>query len=353
MDNKKIDTLALTFLALVAAAFVIQQLQAVLLPFVLALLLAMLLQPLMQFLKKRKIPLAICIVVVLLIAAGALFLLALIAFSGIDAMVRAAPVYEQRLDGHIQKVLQYVQSARKHLGDEGQPINLKESIPYLAITGFLLAGVGSFVSFVGTMVLVLLFLIFLLAGSDRFPEKLRQAFSTKSVRLGEVMSQINLQVRRYISTKAAISALTATIVTIVLLLFGVDFALFLGLLTFLLNFIPNFGSVIAAVLPTLIALLQFDSFGIALSIAGIMVVIQNAIGNVLEPKIMGRTLDLSPLLVLASLIFWGWLWGVWGMVLAVPVTSMLKIVCENVAGLRPLAVMMSAGPVREKVSAGR
>ena len=348
MDNDKLVALVLTFIALVAAAFVIYQLQVVLLPFVLALFLSTMFQPIIQFLRKRRIPQAICILVVLLIAGGVLLLLAGVAFSGIDAMVRAAPLYEQRLDKYVRVVVTSIESARRSMGEQGQPLNLRESIPISAITGFFLSGVGSFISFVGTLVMVLLFLVFLLSGSEGFPEKLRHAFSTeRSLKLGEVVAQINLQVRRYITAKAAVSAMAAIVVTIILLLFGVDFALFLGLLAFVLNFIPNVGSFIATVLPTLIALLQFESFGIALSIAGIIIVVQNVIGNVIEPRIMGRTLDLSPLLVLVSLIFWGWLWGIWGMVLAVPVTATLKIICENITDLRPIAVMMSSGSARK------
>jgi predicted PurR-regulated permease PerM len=101
------------------------------------------------------------------------------------------------------------------------------------------------------------------------------------------------------------------------------------------------GAIISVGLPTVFLLLQFESTGWALLIAALNMALQFAIGNVIEPRFMGHSLDLSPVLVLLSLIFWGWLWGAWGMILAVPITSTLKIVFENVEALHPLSVLMS------------
>jgi predicted PurR-regulated permease PerM len=105
------------------------------------------------------------------------------------------------------------------------------------------------------------------------------------------------------------------------------------------------GAVISVGLPTIFLFLQFSP-GLALVIALLNAALQFLIGNAVEPRIMGSSLDLSPLLVLLSLIFWGWLWGPWGMILSVPITSTIKIVCENVESLRPLAVLMG-GPLEE------
>jgi predicted PurR-regulated permease PerM len=128
---------------------------------------------------------------------------------------------------------------------------------------------------------------------------------------------------------------------VILLIFGVDFALLWGFLAFLLNFIPNIGSIVAVILPILIALLQFDSASTALILLVLLMTTQMIMGNVIEPKMMSFSLDLSPLLVLVALIFWGWIWGIWGMILAVPIMSILKIVFENVEALKPIGIVMS------------
>ena len=118
-------------------------------------------------------------------------------------------------------------------------------------------------------------------------------------------------------------------VTTLLAAFGVDFPLLWGLLTFLAHYIPSVGAVISVGLPTIFLFLQFSP-GLALLIAILNGVLQFIMGNAVEPRIMGSSLDLSPLLVLIALLFWGFLWGPWGMILSVPITSSIKIICENV-----------------------
>ena len=155
-----------------------------------------------------------------------------------------------------------------------------------------------------------------------------------------MIESINAQVRKYLLIKTATSLLNGLMVWIVLAVFGVDFAALFGLLAFLLNFIPNIGSMIAATLRVGFAFFQFGTFWTPFWILVITVGLDNVLGNFLEPKIMGKGLGLSPLLVFFSLLFWGWLWGVPGMILSVPLTAVIKIVCQNVPALRPVAVLM-------------
>ena len=208
------------------------------------------------------------------------------------------------------------------------------------LTGFLAATVGSFLLFFNDAFLVLLFLVFLLAGSEEFPEKLRRAMPENAGRLGDMMHNIESGVRRYIVTKTLFNLTTGALVTTLLAAFGVDFPLLWGLLTFLAHYIPSVGAVISVGLPTIFVFLQFPP-GTALLIAILNGVLQFFMGNAVEPRIMGSSLDLSPLLVLIALLFWGFLWGPWGMILSVPITSTIKIICENVGPLRPVAVLMS------------
>jgi predicted PurR-regulated permease PerM len=237
----------------------------------------------------------------------------------------------------------------RRFGSNVQDFTRRNSFSLSAVTGFLASGIGTFVDFIGKMVMTILFLVFLLAGSEGFPEKLQRAVSGQRLQqVTQVIAQTNRQVRRYLVTKTLVSIATGGVMTLIMVLFGVDFAVFLGVLAFFLNFIPNVGSFIATVLPAVVSLLQFESVGLSALIAVLMIISQNIIGNFIEPRLMGRTLDLSPLLVLLSLVFWGWLWGLWGMVLAVPITSIIKIVCENVEALQPVAVLMSAGAARKR-----
>lgn len=141
--------------------------------------------------------------------------------------------------------------------------------------------------------------------------------------------------------KTILSLLTSILVLIVLLLFDVDFPIVWALLTFLLNFIPNIGSILASLLPILIAVLQFDSFVTVIWLSVCLVGIQFVMGNIIEPKFMGEGVDLSPVLILFALIAWGYLWGFIGMLLAVPLTVLMKIVFENIKSLAPVAKLMT------------
>jgi predicted PurR-regulated permease PerM len=127
----------------------------------------------------------------------------------------------------------------------------------------------------------------------------------------------------------------------ILWLFGVDFYFVWGFLCFFSHYVPNIGSLISTILPGLTALLQFDNIITPIIIIILLIVVQNVIGNILEPKYLGDQLDLSPLLLLLSLIFWGYVWGIVGMILSVPIMSMIKIVLSKFEGTKSVAILMS------------
>ena len=157
-----------------------------------------------------------------------------------------------------------------------------------------------------------------------------------------IWSEIESRVERYIATKALLSGATGLLVGTVLAVLGVDLALVFGLFAFLLNFIPSVGSLIATLLPLPIVLMSPDvSVLVAVLAIGVPGGIQFTIGNVLEPKIMGDALDLHPVAILMALILWGMLWGVVGMLLATPITAMLKILFEQLEATRPAARVLA------------
>jgi predicted PurR-regulated permease PerM len=160
---------------------------------------------------------------------------------------------------------------------------------------------------------------------------------------------MDTQVRQYLLTKTLISLGTGALTTVILWIFGVDFALFWGFLAFLFNFIPNVGSLMAVVFPVLLAFLQFDTLVQPFLVLALLVGTQSTMGNIIEPKVMAFSLNLSPLVVLVALIFWGWLWGVVGMIIAVPMTAIIKIVFENIEDLQPLARLLG-GPIKQTSS---
>jgi predicted PurR-regulated permease PerM len=166
------------------------------------------------------------------------------------------------------------------------------------------------------------------------------AFSENKERVEDNLNSINTQLQSYIIIKTIISLATGIVFTIILLSFGIDFAIMWGVLAFILNFIPNIGSLIATFFPIVISLVQFGLSFRTIMMASLLVIAQNIIGNFIEPNYLGRRLDLSPVFVLFSLIFWGWIWGITGMFLAVPIAALLKIFANNISSLKPLAILM-------------
>jgi len=156
-----------------------------------------------------------------------------------------------------------------------------------------------------------------------------------------VWGEIEKRVKRFIITKTILSAITGILVGIILGLCGVKFALVFGFLAFLLNFIPSLGSIIATLLPVPVILMGGLSPTVTVIAIALPAFIQFAVGNVIEPKIMGESLDLHPVTLLMALIFWGIIWGIVGMLLAAPITAIIKILFERLDVTRPIAHLLA------------
>ena len=194
---------------------------------------------------------------------------------------------------------------------------------------------ASFGNIMSNFFILLLIVIFMLLEISIFERKLHLINKNSLSRVNKIVQNLN----SYFGTKALTSLVTGVLVSISLAVIGIDFPLLWGFLAFLLNFIPNIGSIIAAVPAILLALIQF---GVPSAIATLIVflVINVIIGNVIEPRLMGKNLGLSPLIVFISLIFWGWVLGTIGMLLATPLTMTIKIIFDNMDETKHIGLMM-------------
>jgi predicted PurR-regulated permease PerM len=352
MRDGKLVLIFLGILVFIAIGFVLHILQPILLPFVVAVFLSRIFGPLNAALRRRRVPAALSILLVLVLVSAVLFIFGSAIYSSAQSFTAALPRYQERSKELVAQLTGWLAASFPRLQAQTRQWDWQEVLKASSLTGFLAATVGSFLLFFNDAFLVLLFLVFLLAGSEEFPQKLRLALAPESAeRLAAMMHNIESGVRRYILTKTLFNLVTGSLVTALLAAFGVDFPLLWGLLTFLAHYIPSVGAVISVGLPTIFLFLQFPP-GTALLIALLNAALQFIMGNAVEPRIMGSSLDLSPLLVLIALLFWGFLWGPWGMILSVPITSSIKIICENVAPLRPIAVLMSGSLQQAKPAPG-
>jgi len=192
-------------------------------------------------------------------------------------------------------------------------------------------------SALSSLLIIALIVVFMLSEAATFRAKVQLAFP--GVDTQERFAEMTHEIQHYIGIKTTVSAATGLLIGVWVGVLGVDFAIFWGLVAFVLNFIPNLGSIIAAVPPTLLAMVQID-VGRGLVVALGYLVVNVVIGNFIEPHLMGRRLGLSTLVVVLSLVFWGWVWGPIGMLLSVPLTMVLKIMLENTEEFRWVAVML-------------
>lgn len=270
--------------------------------------------------------------VIILITYG----IAEIVSSNLEKIIERSPVY-------IEKSHQLLESVRTIDGFEQLQERIVERIEEFDFKPLLSGLLNSLSGFAGNIFMIIIYVGFLMAEQKFFRKKLAIIVkkSSQPDSYFAIVQQINEAIRTYVFVKTQMSLLTGFLSYIILLLFNVDFPILWAFLIFLLNYIPYIGSLVATLLPSVFAVFQFQSFIMFIWIFATVQLVQVIVGNVLEPKVMGRTLNLSPLGVLLALTFWGILWGILGMIISVPITSILVIIASHIPNLRFLAVWLS------------
>jgi predicted PurR-regulated permease PerM len=250
----------------------------------------------------------------------------------------------------INEVLPSYQETLKELRDEivssyGIDLNqeLNDFIEKFDISKLVGSLLNSLSSILGNAFLIIIYVLFLMAEERYFRAKIAAFFrktENKDKAMG-IVRKIDDSLSRYVYLKTLVSLVTGGLSYIALQVIGVDFAFFWAFMIFLLNYIPNIGSLIATLFPALIAALQFGDYHQALWVLLSVGVIQALVGNIVEPKVMGNTLNVSPLVVILSLVFWGFLWGIVGMILSVPIMVMLIIIFSQYPATRGVAILLS------------
>jgi AI-2 transport protein TqsA len=324
---------------LVTAAFVIamlgiQMAAPVLAPVLLAMFIAVVATPPLHWLRRHGAPkwISMFIVVFILLDLGSL--VALVATGALEGFRDSLPTYQERAVLLMQELGDWLEGI-------GVP-NSRAAVPDILDPGLAMALVRKLLSNAGGLVaeglLVLLIVVFILLDAPALPAKLKAAFKPTQetdIRLGRVLAAVN----RYMSIKSLTSLATGVLVWVWLWYLGIDFSVLWGLLAFLLNFVPFVGSVLMAMPALLLSLVQTDlqtTFMVALG----YLVVNVVIGNILEPRIMGKGLGVSTLAIMLSLLVWGWLLGGVGVFLSVPLTMALMIALDANPGTRPIAILM-------------
>ncbi len=342
MKYQGVTTGLLAVIAVIMLGAVFKAAASILLPLIIAVFLSFIVAPLVNFLDRSHFPRIVAIALVVLVLFGVIFLIFLFLQTSVNSLIRQYPKYAARFIELNREFTQWM-SERFEID-----VNLSEDINWQgALKDYLVMLSGSLIGFISSFILILIFLIFLLLEKPFFKRKLARAFDAETGRqIGRIIDHINQQVGRYINLKFFISLGTGVLVGFSLAVIGMDFALVWGVLAFLLNFIPSIGSIVVVMITITMGVVQFYPLaGKIVAVSASMIGIQMVIGNFLDPRLQGQRLDLSPFLILFSLIFWGWSWGPVGMFLAVPITVVIQITCDNIPPLRFISVLMSGGKV--------
>jgi predicted PurR-regulated permease PerM len=337
-SNLMVGLLGVLVVFVVGAAF--KAAQSVVIPLMIAWLLSYICGPVVNYLVRKRVPLGLAVFAVLILVLFVCYLGGIFLNGRVRAVLAESPKYLAQLNMIYQDATANLKIPDDYLAE----INWMEKIgPKLAeLSGSLAVFMAGFAS---NLLLVLIFLVFMLLGKPYFKYKVARAFPPEqATQFTGMTSSISKQIGQYLVVKVAISGITGILVWLSLTLLKVEFALTWGALAFFLNFIPSIGSILASIPPILLAIVQFyPSVWMPIFTAIVLLAIQMAMGNVIEPKIMGESLNLSPVVILLSLVFFGWLWGIVGALLSVPIAASIKIFCEHIEGLKPISVLMGSG----------
>jgi predicted PurR-regulated permease PerM len=331
---------ALGFIVLCLVVYILNVASAILIPFVIAVFVWYLINAIARGLVKIplgkiKIPRLLCFTLAILLLTCGMWEIFELIGQNISAVSKAAPFYQQHLEETIKKIMLMF-----HM--EHQP-TLEELLGYLDLGALLASMVKMLSGIAGKSVVVMFYTGFLLYEQQFFNKKMAGMFSSPATeeRIRKILRNIDEKVRRYIWVKTFVSALAGIFTFLLLNFWKVDFAAFWGLMAFFLNFIPYIGSLVSIVLPATIALVQFSDLPTFLVVLACLAVLHGLIGHILDPLLMGKNLNLSPIFIISSLAMWGMIWGVPGMFLSIPILAITAITLAQFPSTRPFAVLLS------------
>ena len=329
--QQRVQTISLAILATVAVAFALYWLKPVLIPFTLAVFVALAISPLIDLLTLRlRIPRAISLAVALVLVVVLFVVLGALISGSVNSMAANAGDYQRNLVASARSLIALLPERLWEVVPR-EELEKMTRLSAASVGGVVAAVANTILGVVGQGTMVLFFVMFLLVGGGGWSRRETGVF-------GEMVSSV----RRYLVLNVAISAVTGLLTGFILYLLGVPLAPVFGLLAFMLNFIPSVGSVVAWLLPLPVVMISPEMGPTASLLAFVLPgLVQFGIGNVLTPKIMGDSLDLHPVVVLMALIFWGTLWGGIGMVLATPLTAVTRILASKSPSTRSIAEVLS------------
>ncbi len=332
-QQRRIQNVCLLVLAGVAVGFVLFWFRSVMVPFVLAVFFAYGLSPVVELqIERLRFPRSLAVLMTLLLGVLLLTVVGALVSTSVRELSANASVYQQQIEQMVEQIVAH--PLFEELGIDLGALDVRSLIPTKQLGSVLVGTTNAILDVLSQGMIVLIFLLFLLLGQSARPP-----------RETGVRAEVERKIRRYIVIQGALSGATGLLVGGVLAVLGVPLAMVFGLFAFLLNFIPNVGSIIAVLLPLPVVLVSPEVSGttavLAIALPGAF---QFVIGSVIAPKVLGDSLDLAPVTILLALMIWGALWGIVGMILAAPMTAVMKMFFERMELTKPVARILAGSP---------
>ncbi|MFC1754352.1 AI-2E family transporter [Thermoproteota archaeon] len=334
VENRAVN-ISIIFIAIVVLGIVLKTFESFLRPFAIALILTFLLMPLIRWSRKKKIPFSVSIIAVVLILVIFMGLIVGLLAREVSKMSKTLPEQQEKIDNLIDNT----QAILTDFEVYGEKIDLKTVIDPQKVGEIVSSILKSILHTAGAIIselfLAILFVIFLLPSHELMIRNIDKGLDGHvSKKFKSVLLKTEGSIKTYLYTKSLVSFGTAFVSALLLLVFGADFVFILALTIFIMNFIPNIGSIIAVGIAAFSHFLTVG-FGLELVALGVLlIIVQMVFGNIIDPKITGQKLKLSPIVILMSLFIWYWVWGIVGMMLAVPITSIIKIIMDHIESTR-------------------
>ena len=332
----------LTFASLIVVIAGVRAADTIIIPILLAVFIAVLSLPLLYGLQQWGLPRILAVVATVLADIAILSAVGFLVVRSVDEFTGQLPGYQANLEQATSSVVQWI-------SERGGPIEAADFLDAERVVGLVGGAVTRVAAVLQNALLVILITVFILFEATSLPTKLRLAFGEGGDRFDR-WTRTAQDVQHYLGIKTVVGVVKGVLTGFLVAFFNIDFPVFWALSAFVLHYIPSIGSIVAAIPPVLIALVQFGP-GPAAGVAFGYLVIDIVLGNLLEPTLMGRRFGLSVLVVFMSLLFWGWVWGPVGMLLSVPLTIIVKIILENTEDLRWLAILLGTGQVDTAIPA--
>ncbi|HOF00718.1 MAG TPA: AI-2E family transporter [Spirochaetota bacterium] len=350
------DTLKNIFLILCAffvilILYITHYMSAFLVPIFFGFFVSLMLQPLLIRMSRTKIPTWISTIIVVILSVSLISAFIFLLFVTFQNFLEDFPNLSEAIQKRLLNLLSDVSKlpiVKEYFSEQKLKTSIFELFAKMNFGAYLMLSMSKTISIIKDFLVFIFSLVFIIPGINKISSRISRAYPENSSKINKIISNIIQQIQRYMVVKSVISLITGALTFLICYLFGVRYSILWGSVAFLFNFVPYIGSIIAVILPVTMSLIESSAIIKPVFLLISLTTLQQVLGNLLEPKFQSQSSNLSSIVVFTSLFAWGYIWGVAGIFLAVPLMSALNVICENISVLKPIHYLISIKKRKKK-----